>query len=281
MTLGFEIQLSNPTRWSTRKKFEGSLDPSSLGAQLFEFPCSQLDFSYGYSFQDIMDALLVCCSSKGECLDYEGSPFLALPDYSEQIAEWHYDGISSVNKYRIPDWIFLIHCGDGLQDSKKIQNGFGIANCHLLYNELADRSKNLIANVSQVIYGHKVGTANLASVDKADLRVNLVANMLPSLPVVRAHIPFSSTVQVDSNNETFYCYPDDLTFCFEGLSWDDQRFLLSDLQRALSVPAVTYQHSFDCHSLLAVHNKSCFHSARHVEAGSRRSVFRLQLIESF
>ncbi len=263
-----------------RKEFEGSLDPASLGDHLFHSPCIQIDFSCDYSFEDIKESLLGCCSPKGECLDYDGDPFLALPDYSVQIAEWHYDGISSVKSDRIPDWIFFIHSGEDFRERQILQNGFSIANCHLLYNHLADRSKSLITDVNQIIFGHRVGKADLTSVEKANLRVKLIDHLLPHLPIVRAHIPFPTTAELDSNNEVFYCYPDELTFCFEGLSWADQRFLLADLQSALSVPGVTYQHSFDCHSLLAVHNKSCFHSASQVEAGSRRSVFRLQLIET-
>ena len=280
MIPSFESLLSNSASWAVCKEFEGSVDPANLGAHLFHLPCIQLDFSGDYSFEHIKESLLACCSPKGECLDYDGDPFLALPDYSVQIAEWHYDGISSLNKDRVPDWIFLIHSGDNLRERQIKQNGFAIANCHLLYSHLTDRGKGLIAEVNQIIFGHRVGKADLTSVEKADLRVKLIDHLLPHLPIVRAHIPFPDTVELDSNNEVFYCYPDELTFCFEGLSWADQRFLLADLQSALSVPGVTYQHSFDCHSLLAVHNKSCFHSARQVEAGARRSVFRLQLIET-
>ena len=85
MISSFDALLADSTCWATRKNFEGVLDPLSLGAHLFHAPCIQLDFCRDYSFENIKSSLLACCSPKGECLDYEGDPFLALPDYSVQM----------------------------------------------------------------------------------------------------------------------------------------------------------------------------------------------------
>lgn len=270
--------LQNPDSWVLTTRCEKKLDSQSMENFLFEYPCVQIDFSESNSFEHIKDVLLECCLRKGECLNYQMSPFLPLPDYSNQIAEWHFDGISS-RTGRVPDWIFLLHNGDDLGCESSAKNGFAIANCYLLYSYLSQRSKDLLINCYQVILGHRIGTSNLQSFEKSDLSVKMLESIATGVNVLRGHIPFPSTFSVDIK-EFFYCYPDDLRFYFDGISWPDQQYLLSDIQAALKIPSVTHNHSFGCSSLLAVHNKSCFHSANEVQGGALRSVFRLQLIEA-
>lgn len=272
--------LASSSGWATHTRIKDNLSPLLLEKLLFNYPCIQIDFPGIGTLDEIKDLLLDVCLRKGECLDYDGAPFLRLPDYSTQIAEWHYDGISSLSKQRIPDWIFFVHSGSDLLTKTKKEKGFTISNCHLLYNHLSECSKCLIADISQLILGHKVGTANLQSVEKADLLIKLVDYFSQGIPLLRAHIPLPSTFVAVPDSSSFYCFPDDLNFCFQGLSWDDQKFLLSDIHAALSMPGVTYQHAFDCDSILAIHNKSCFHSAQSVRGGIFRPVYRLQLIDA-
>ena len=268
MSSPFLSYLKNPKSWFSSSRCETKLDLQTMENYLFKRPCTQIDFSALNSIQHIKDILLECCLRKGECLNYNSNPFLSLPDYSKHMAEWHYDGISSVDSQRVPD------------SQYSSENGFSIANCHLLYCHLSQRSKDLLSNIYQVILGHKLGNADLQSFEKVDLYVKMLEHIASDVFVLRAHIPFRSTVSVDPQGPHFYCYPDDLSFYFKEIAWSDQQYLLSDIQAALLIPCVTYNHSFGCNSLLAVHNKSCFHSAREVQGGSLRSVFRLQLIEA-
>lgn len=277
----FRQLLRSSESWSAKYTCDEISFSDQVSQFLFDKPCSQFDIPSSVSLDNILSLLHVVCAEKGECLTYDDSPFLKLPDYTEQIAEWHYDGISNLNPLRVPDWLFLIHSGDLIVDSPQIQDGFGIANCHLLYINLSPKGRALADQAEQVIFGHKVGTSNTKSKDKADLRVRLVDRSTLGFPVFRGHFPLPSTFTVNHSDQSFYCFPDDLSFRFIGLSFDDQQFLLNDIHSALSTCGVTFHHRFDCHSLLAVHNKSCFHSAYQVQAGGIRPVFRLQLIEAF
>jgi hypothetical protein len=245
---------------------------------IFTRPCTQINFDRSISVKDIKDQLLSVCSGIGECLSYDGEPYLKLPDYSTQVVEWHYDGISSSNAGRVPDWIFFLHSCEDVREDLKFYNGFNIANCHLLLNSLSFQSRELLDLTSQEIFGHKIGMADTAINVKADLSIKLVNKSIDNMDVLRAHIPFNYTFEYNHLDETIDCYPDNIRFKFKNLTFSQQQYLLNDIQNKIQQKNITFHHKFNSNSLLAVHNKSCFHSGVSIEGGRRRNVYRLQLI---
>ena len=270
--------LSNENDWSKIVSIENKYEMTSLRDLVFTRPCIQINFDKSICFDEIKENLLAICSENGESLNYNGSPYLELPDYSNQLVEWHYDGISNVNIKRVPDWIFFLHSGDYSEVDSKIKNGFNIANCHLLLNSLTTESKEFLISTSQEIIGHKIGTSDTSKNEKADLIIKMVRELTDNINVLRGHIPFDNTFNLDFSDETFYCYPDKLKFRFKNLKFAEQNYLLNDIQNALYNKKITFHHKFHSNSLLVVHNKSCFHSGMNVEGGIKRTALRLQLI---
>lgn len=271
--------LPSPMAWHSKYSF--TKEPSLLEVNnlLFSKPCVQIDFEMSISYEKIKSILLAICVDKGEVLHYDDCAFLKLPNYTHPV-EWHFDGISSVRKERVPDWIFFLHSGTPHTSPNRIKNGFSIANCCLLYEHLCDESKFLLGKTSQTILNHKVGTADSSEKIFSDLNVQCHEIIGDSLKVFRGHIPFHDTVEQRPNNSLFYCYPDNLKFQFKNLKWNQQVDLLSDLQKVLEKSYISYHHTFEAHSLLAIHNKSCFHSLPKINPNEKMICERIQIIET-
>lgn len=263
-----------------RETFSSTVSSEYLSDTLFNDVCLQIDFPNSIDIQQILDCLYDVCNKRGECLDYDGSPYLALPDYTNQPVEWHFDGISSKNSCRIPDWIFFIHSSfDNTLNNSVPAHGFSIANSHIAYNLLSDSTRDAIKHASEIIFNHRIGSSDTSSLDLADLSIPLV-QYHDDYPLLRAHIPYPGTYEVDDLNQRFFCYPDNLSIAFEPLEWSLQKHVMQELVSTLQSPSCIYRHQFATHSLLAVSNKVCFHSGLNIPAGSRRNVYRLQLINS-
>ena len=270
--------LASESEWSKIIHINDIPELINLKDMIFKRPCTQVNFDSSISFNDIKDRLLSVCSEIGECLDYDGHPYLKLPDYSTQIVEWHYDGISNSNINRVPDWIFFLHSCDDVAKDSKLNNGFNIANCHLLLNSLSIQSKEFLKLSFQEIIGHKIGMADTAKNVKADLSIRMVNKIMDNIEVLRAHIPFDNTFDYDYSDETIICHPDNIKFKFKNLNFFQQKELLADINSKIKKNGITFCHKFNLNSLLIVHNKSCFHSGVSVEGGEKRNVYRLQLI---
>ena len=217
----------------------------------------------------------------GELLDYDGSPFLQLPDYTNQPVEWHFDGISSVRAERVPDWIFFLHYGS-YSPTASLVKGFDVANCALIFDQLQSIIPNSfdLSNIHEVICNHRVGSSSVESTDTSDLLIQLVQFVCDEIPVIRAHIPFTHTYSINHVQNTIHCYPDNLDILFQPLNLSEQLQFLSQLQSILANPLCIFNHFFKQTSLLCIHNKSCFHSTQGLPSGTRKRVERLQLISS-
>lgn len=191
---------------------------------MFKRPPTQIDFTGDHSYDDIKKLIYnVCCSPRGEFLDYNLKSFLRLPDYTNQPVERHYDGISSIKKDRVPDWVFFLNLGFRLTDNSSSINSncFTVSNGFLAYSNLTDNSKKLIADTHQVILNHKIGTCNIDDNDLSNLFIDLLQN-IGYIPILRGHIPFGDTSKIQYDQNLFYCYHDHLTINFGHFAWTNQ-----------------------------------------------------------
>ncbi len=276
----FLPNLVSPLNWYLQHNVSKAISQEELCSYMFKRPLTQINFLGDYSYEDIQNLVYSIASQRGEVLEYNSKPFLRLPDYTNQPVERHYDGISSITKDRVPDWVFFLHSANNSLNDSIISNtnGFTISNGHLAYKKLTDESKKLLSTTSEVILNHKVGTSNTNANKISDLLINMRQDF-NNIPIFRGHIPFLHTCQIQHHEKTFYCYPDNLTINFGDLDWTSQVNLMNDSISTLDSQDVSITHFFSCHSLLVVHNKSCFHSCKALEAGEKRVVHRLQLID--
>lgn len=277
----FLSNLVSPDGWFKRVTFDETVSDKDLIEHLFTHPCIQLDFPSSLDFDYIKSILLSVASKRGECLNYNNSsPFLRLPDYSNQPVEMHFDGISNSDPSRIPDWIFFLHSIPHAS-SFAMDNfcGFSISNCHLALSYLETKLQKQIFDLSEIILNHLVGSSDTSHNICSDLEIPLISTLPTRIPVLRGHFPLKDTYNCMDESQSFYCYPDKINICFKTLEWSKQKHLLENIIYSLSRPDTIYNHQFNTHSILAVHNKSCFHSTKSVISGDHLRVERLQLID--
>lgn len=204
-----------------------------------------------------------------EIFDYEGKSSVYFDSLTKE-NEFHFDGISSPNHSRVPNFLLFefIKC-----DSDEGRNPmFKLLDCeHILY-DLDDELKSTLSSRKLVIKGHLNPAAPKFSPDFSFYSIQEIFGR----QILRMHLPSANPDFLEVRKSSVYSINENIEVGIEGLSGLESYNIFMELHRAIESSSALIKFRPKDGLLLILNNNFCFHGREAPKLPSSRLLRRTQ-----
>jgi len=204
---------------------------------------------------------------KFEVLDYSGKNYIELTSVHLE-TELHYDGITSPNKLRIPDYLLF----EFRSNPKKIDEivNFNLVDCVKVVNYLSEELRDILLNKKLLIKG----MPNPARPDFPDtFSIKCLENN-----ILRIHLPSRLIERLSIIDDWLFSKNENIFFRFEGISIEKTISVFFDIHNAINKSGALFKFMPTDGNFVIVNNKRVLHGRDFNNKPASRLLRRYQFI---
>lgn len=207
-----------------------------------------------------------------EIFDYNGR-FSVQFDSITKENEFHFDGISSPNLSRVPNFLLFefIECA-----SNNDQNpSFKLLDCELVLSDFSSQLKSSLVAKKLVINGH-------FNPVKPEFPANFSFHpiqVISGREVLRLHLPSSNPEYVEIREHYVYSINENIEIGIEGLSGQEAYNIFQEVHQVIEHSSALIKLKPEPGMIVVVNNNFCFHGREAPKYSSSRILRRTQFFK--
>ena len=208
----------------------------------------------------------------GNILDYGDKDFV-IYDTIHQENPLHFDGVSSIDKKRIPDRLFFF-----VEETPKSNQGtFRILNCESVLHNLDKDVLNFLKTNPLEYYGYSTLYNDKPNSHELVFSHDTIWNY-NNIDVLRMQIPSLSNNNYVIEKDYVYCNACNYRTRFKGFSGKDTAYIFKSLHDSFNSDENLFEINFNVGDFLITKNKFTFHGRHGARSPLKRKMYRFQTI---